>query len=64
MDLDAIRAKWFKYSSGIAFRDETEHRLAMAAFERAFIEGFITGHNIGEVRGIANTAIDKAMKYD
>lgn len=64
MDLDAIRAKWFKYSAGIAFRDETEHRLAMAAFEHAFIEGFVTGHNIGEVRGIANTVIDKAMKYD
>lgn len=64
MDLDAVRTKWFKYSSGIAFRDETEHRLAKEAFENAYIDGYITGHNIGVVEGIANTAIDKAMKYD
>jgi len=64
MDLDAIRAKWFKYSSGIAFRDEAEHRVAKEAFENAFMDGYLTGHNIGEVKGIANTVIDKAMKYD
>lgn len=64
MDLDAVRAKWFKYSSGIAFRDEAEHRLAKEAFEHAYLDGYITGHNIGEVKGIANTAIDRAMKYD
>jgi hypothetical protein len=64
MDLDAVRAKWSAYSQGIHFRDEAEYRLSKEAFEAAFIDGFISGHLTGEVIGIANTAIDKAMKYD
>lgn len=64
MDLDAIMTKWLKYSQGIAFRDETECRLATEAFKNAYIDGYITGHNIGKVEGIANNVIDKAMKYD
>jgi hypothetical protein len=64
MDLDTVRTKWFKYSQGIHFRDETEHRLAKEAFEAAYIDGYITGHSIGSVVSLANNAIDKAMKYD
>ena len=64
MELDAIKTKWLKYSQGISFRDETEYRLALEAFKFAYIDGYVTGHNIGKVEGIANNVIDKAMKYD
>lgn len=64
MDLDSVLNKWLKYSSGIAFRDETECRVATEAFKNAWIDGYVTGHQIGKVEGIANTVIDKAMKYD
>ncbi len=64
MDLDAVRLKWLTYSQHLTFRDEAEHRSVYEAFERAYIDGYLTGHNIGRVQGIANTVIDKAMKYD
>ena len=64
MELDEINAKWLKYSAGISFRDETEFRVVRDAYKDAYIDGYVNGHNIGNVLGIANTAIDKAMKYD
>lgn len=64
MDLDAVLTKWLNYSRGIAFRDEAECRLATEAFKAAWMDGYITGHQLGKVEGIANTVIDKAMKYE
>lgn len=64
MNLDDVRAKWVMYSSGIHFRDEAEHRVSKEAFESAYVDGYVAGHTIGKLEGLAQDAINKAMKYE
>lgn len=64
MNLDVIRTKWAIYSKGLSIDNEKELNSVREAFEYAWREGYIEGHNLGNVIGIANSAIDRAMKYE